>query len=105
MQVPDPPQVAQNAGLRSWGCPISMSRPSAGGVSRHAGGPCAYNENRMTTAYLPIEETPSREDLARMPGPVVLEFGTDWCGICRALAPKVAELTARYPQVRHLKVE
>jgi thioredoxin 1 len=59
----------------------------------------------MTTAYLPIEETPSREDLARMPGPVVLEFGTDWCGICRALAPKVAELTARYPQVRHLKVE
>jgi len=59
----------------------------------------------MSTAYLSAEETPTREDVLRMPGLVVLEFGTDWCGICRAAAPRIASLLAKYPQIRHLKVE
>jgi thioredoxin len=59
----------------------------------------------MSTAYLPAEETPSREDVDKMPGLVLLEFGTDWCGICRAAAPRIAALLAAHPQVRHVKVE
>jgi len=59
----------------------------------------------MTTAYLPAEETPTRDDVDKMPGLVLLEFGTDWCGICRAAAPRIAALLAAHPQVRHVKVE
>lgn len=59
----------------------------------------------MTAAYLTLDETPTREDVDRMPGLVLLEFGTDWCGICRAAAPKIAEHLARHPEIRHIKVE
>ena len=57
------------------------------------------------TAYLSAEETPSREEIDRTTGLVLLEFGTEWCGHCRGLAPRVAELVGRNPQVRHIKVE
>jgi thioredoxin 1 len=57
------------------------------------------------TAYRTLEETPSREEVERMAGPVLLEFGSPSCGICRALAPKVAGLLDRHPEVRHVKVE
>jgi len=59
----------------------------------------------MSADYLPIEESPTREEIDRMPGLVVLEFGTDWCGICRAAAPRIAALLQQHPQVRHVKVE
>jgi len=48
---------------------------------------------------------PGRDEIDRGQGPVLLEFGTAWCGHCRALALKVAELLARYPEVKHVKVE
>lgn len=59
----------------------------------------------MATAYTPAQEAPSREEIDRSKGLVLLEFGTDWCGICRALAPQVSALLARHPAVRHIKVE
>lgn len=40
-----------------------------------------------------------------MQGPVVLEFGTSWCGICRAAQPLIAAALGRHPDVRHVKVE
>ena len=40
-----------------------------------------------------------------MPGLVLLEFGTEWCGFCRAAQPLVAGLLRDNPTVRHVKVE
>lgn len=59
----------------------------------------------MTAAYLEETETPTREEVDRMPGLVLLEFGTDWCGFCRAVQPHVQSLLGQKPGVRHVKVE
>jgi thioredoxin 1 len=60
----------------------------------------------MTEAgYLLPDEAPTHDDVTRTGGPVLLEFGTDWCGHCRALAPQVKRLLEAHPGVRHVKVE
>ena len=48
---------------------------------------------------------PERSAVDAMPGVVALEFGTGWCGYCRAAEPLIAEALAALPAVRHLKVE
>jgi thioredoxin 1 len=57
------------------------------------------------TEYRDEAHAPTREGIDRTSGPVLLEFGTAWCGHCRALAPRVAEHLERHPEVRHVKVE
>jgi thioredoxin 1 len=59
----------------------------------------------MTTDYLPPQMAPTRQDLDRSTGLVLVEFGTGWCGICRAAQARIAALLAEHPQVRHVKVE
>ena len=59
----------------------------------------------MTADYLPPEQAPTREEVDRASGLVLLEFGTSWCGICRAAAPRIAAMLREHPQVRHVKVE
>ncbi len=55
---------------------------------------------------IPFEEsTLTREQVDQLSGPVVLEFGTNWCGICSAFAPRVESLFAEYPGVRRIRVE
>jgi thioredoxin 1 len=53
-------------------------------------------------ADLPV---PTRDEIDRLSGPVLLEFGAAWCGYCRTLAPHVAALLKEYPEVRHIKIE
>jgi thioredoxin 1 len=48
---------------------------------------------------------PAREDIDRLTGPVLLEFGTGWCGYCQAIQRPLEALLASFPQVRHIKVE
>ncbi len=54
---------------------------------------------------LPNPDTePTRADIDATPGPLLLEFGTDWCGHCRRAQPLIAEALARHPGVRHVRV-
>jgi thioredoxin 1 len=36
---------------------------------------------------------------------VVLEFGTAWCGFCRAAQPLISAAFDGHPDVQHIKVE
>jgi thioredoxin 1 len=48
---------------------------------------------------------PERAEVEALAGPTVIEFGTAWCGWCRAAQPLIAGAFAAHPEVRHLKVE
>ncbi len=57
----------------------------------------------MNEHYAPIE--PTRAEVDAMDGPVLLEFGTPWCGHCRAAQPLLAAALADRAGIRHLKIE
>jgi thioredoxin 1 len=48
---------------------------------------------------------PTRDEIDASQGPILLEFGTGWCGHCQAAAPAIAEVLAENPAVKHIKVE
>ena len=56
-----------------------------------------------TEPYSPT--APDRSEVERLPGPVVLDFGTNWCGYCSAAQPLVERAFASHPDVRHIKIE
>ena len=56
----------------------------------------------MATTY--CQEAPTRADIDTRPGPLVLEFGDDHCGICAAARPAIEQALATQPKVPHLKI-
>ena len=50
-------------------------------------------------------ETLSRDELDQTQGPMVVEFGTNWCGICRGAQTDIKAALDGHPSVAHLKVE
>lgn len=48
---------------------------------------------------------PGQDEVAAVPGPALLEFGTSWCGHCAAAQPLIAAALEGHPKVRRIKVE
>ena len=57
----------------------------------------------MPNPYL--ADAPSRAQVDALPGATVLEFGTAWCGHCRAAQAAITAALGEIGGVRHLKVE
>ena len=60
---------------------------------------------RAPQPYLGETEAPTRHDVDALTGLTLLEFGTDWCGHCRAAQPAIAQALSAQSGWRHLKVE
>lgn len=50
-------------------------------------------------------DAPQRAEIDALPGPLLLEFGTGWCGHCRAAQPLIEAALRDFPGLRHVKVE
>lgn len=48
---------------------------------------------------------PTRAEIDALAGPALVEFGTSWCGYCRAAQAPLGAALGRHPGVRHIKVE
>ena len=55
--------------------------------------------------YLGEDQAPTRAETDGLQGWTLLEFGTDWCGHCRAAQPALAEVLTEQTPWRHIKVE
>ena len=59
--------------------------------------------NTHDASYQPIAPEPAT--VAAMPGLVLLDFGTDWCGHCMAARAAVDAWIGGHPGIDHLRVE
>ena len=48
---------------------------------------------------------PAREEIDRRSGPVLLEFGADWCPRCQAIQSVLSETLAENSNVEHIRIE
>lgn len=55
--------------------------------------------------YLSEVEAPTRAEVDALSGLTLLEFGTPWCGHCRAAQPALIEALSQHSQWRHRRVE
>lgn len=50
-------------------------------------------------------DEPAIEEVQQSEGPLVLEFGTNWCGHCSAAQPHIEEAFSAIGDIPHRKVE
>lgn len=62
-------------------------------------------ENSMAMTYDYEHKEPTREAIDTRAGPLLLEFGTAWCGYCRAAQPLIAQAFKAHPDIPHIKIE
>ena len=81
-------------------------------LSHERGLPAALISRAMDTPSAPPEyqpETLTRAEVDASPGALLLDFGTGWCGHCRAARPLVQAAWQAHAsaggQVRHVRVE
>jgi thioredoxin 1 len=53
----------------------------------------------------PLASELIREDIDQLKGPVLIEFGTHWCGYCQAAQPMISSALVNYPDTQHIKIE
>jgi thioredoxin 1 len=55
--------------------------------------------------YLSAIEAPSLAEVQALPGLTLMEFGTEWCGHCRAAQPLIVQALTMQMPCLHLKIE
>jgi len=56
----------------------------------------------VNTTY--AEAEPKRAEVDQLQGATLIEFGSPWCGYCRAAQPLLASTLAEHPGLRHIKI-
>ena len=56
----------------------------------------------MIEVYATVD--PTRVQIDPLDGPTLVEFGSPWCGYCRAVQPLLAAALVDHPRIRHIKI-
>lgn len=59
----------------------------------------------MPYAAQHLTHPPSRDDVDRLTGATVVEFGTPWCGHCQRAQPLIENALKDRSDITHIKVE
>ena len=50
-------------------------------------------------------DAPERAEIDTLPGPVLLEFGVDWCPHCQGAQPAIEDALREHAELLHIKIE